>query len=232
MNTELILILIIALSIAFLFTIETYSWLIKAAAKKDKLQVTSLSNIFLYFSRAFYFIFSLSVAGYIEIYTTPSSTFLIKTFIVGFFITYILHFFSLESIKLRKKILELILISFSKFSKFRNIELSPPEKPQKTLIKEENITISTIIVTVTFSISLSAPLLLILYYHEYRLLINNLSQIINFTGTFFLLYFVDAYLYKKMDEGTLNHYIYNYVLGRSIAFLVIFLFYLLTYFLI
>ena len=209
-----------AVSLCLMFWVDTYAWFVRSnALSNGSARVIAKSNLIMYSSRAFAFVFQFSIAYYLEAFKLSAGIFEIS--LIGFFLAALIHFTTFYCEAPRRHSWRAIVFQLTAIrrwdSQIMNIEL-PPVKPWKWT----KLTMATAASTAIFGMALAIPYLLAFRNPDYRLTYGSLIQLLNFLGTLFLLYFVDPILYKRMDEGTLRETIYEYISGRIFGFFISF----------
>ena len=100
-------------------------------------------------------------------------------------------------------------------------------------ILDKKILFLTTVSSLLFSITLVGPYLLIYLMPNFKLTIISIGSIGNFLATIPLIFYVDYILYSYMDKSVLIEYLFSYILGRALGFLlfaIILTIYLLRFF--
>ena len=87
-------------------------------------------------------------------------------------------------------------------------------------VLDRKIFFLTMLSALLFSITLVGPYLLIYLIPRYKLTIISFGSIGNFLGTIPLIFYVDYIMYSYMDRVILLDYLYSYILGRAVGFLI------------
>jgi hypothetical protein len=224
--------ILIFLSIVINFFIETLSWYIKSISLPGNIAKSiSISNMILYSSRIFNYLFITSISLYID--RDYNLNLLIATLLLAMFISFFLHYFFFTSkfcvIQL-KKLICLICISNTRLY---NVVSKLSFKKLNRKILDGKVFFYTIISSFIFSSTLIIPYILTYYIPQYKLTIVSFGSIGNFLATIPLIFYVDYIMHTYMDKSILGDFLYSYILGRSLGFLlfaILFTLYLVFYY--
>ncbi|WP_339688734.1 hypothetical protein [uncultured Parasphingorhabdus sp.] len=190
------------------FLVESSSWWIKAACPTGKIGLyVSRSNIYLYFGRFFTLAYSALIALSIE--KGSQANFVSLILALGFLAAFSTHILLL----LGGKPTEITVRLLSRTLRLPSGDLQPSAHRKF----DRKIVVHTATASFCFSIGITLPLLLAVMIPQYRMSLTYAGQIVNAVGTILLLFMVDQRLFKSLDEGTLQHDLPSYSLGRAVA---------------
>ena len=200
-------------SLGLMFTVESATWFIRALAQRQKTgQMIAVSNMLLYSSRFFAFVFLLVMSFQID--TSSGWNSLWGTFVSAFVSAALLH----------------VVFFFSKWSHTqwwpaifgrRRLALVVDAKllpAPRWRVHRRRLFAAVFFSASLFGLSATMPYMLAHLYYEMRMTLASVAQIINFAGSVLLVYWVDPMLFKLMDEASLGDALFDYLLGRLIVF--------------
>jgi hypothetical protein len=209
---------LIFISIIINFFIESLSWYIKAVASPGKIAKSiSISNMILYSSRIFNYLFITSISIYVD--KNSSLKELIIIVLLAMFSSSILHYFFFTSkfaiINFKRSI-----TTISNFNnRTRNAISSLEFKNLNRDILDTRILSYTTLSSYLFSATLILPYVLTYFIPQYKLTIVSFGSVGNFLATMPLIFYVDFVLHSYMDKSILLDRLYSYILGRALGFL-------------
>jgi len=217
--------IIAASSLAVMFTVESSAWFIKSAGLKSRTaQIFALSNQYLYSARLFAFIFQFTVALQIDL--QKDQNFLWATYIAAFLIALLLHLIVFFSNWFHVTI-------WAKFFSMRKIatiaDYSQLPLPRWRIHNKE-LYAKIVFSTMLLGLSLTLPYFLANFYPGFRMTFGSIAQILSFLGAIILIYNVDPQLSQSMDNDNLRYEIYDYIHGRTCAYLLSFSYTIIFYF--
>lgn len=198
---------------AIAFLIETSSWLVRAQSIPSSLGLyVGRSNIFLYSARMFTLVFTVCLAFAVESgYHTQVILWIIAaTFLLSALLHLVMIFERSRGHLMRAVSYALVLPSNPNVgSRVRRTDLTT------------RLFMMTLVTSVVFCISLTAPIIGAILLPEYRLSVSYIGQIINFFGTIIMLFYIDQRLFGAIDQGNIDQIIMSYVVGRFFSFILV-----------
>ena len=210
--------IIIFISIIINFFIETFSWYIKAVAFPGNIAKSiSISNMILYSSRVFNYLFITSISIYVD--KNASLKELLIIVLLAMFTSSILHYFFFTS-KFAILYFKKSITTISNFNnRTRKAISSLAFKNLNRDILDKRILFYTTISSYLFSATLLMPYFLTYFIPQYKLTIVSFGTVGNFLATMPLIFYVDFVLHSYMDKSLLFDRLYSYILGRALGFL-------------
>ena len=210
--------IIIFISIIINFFIETFSWYIKAVAFPGNIAKSiSISNMILYSSRVFNYLFITSISIYVD--KNASLKELLIIVLLAMFTSSILHYFFFTS-KFAILYFKKSITTISNFNnRTRKAISSLAFKNLNRDILDKRILFYTTISSYLFSATLIMPYFLTYFIPQYKLTIVSFGTVGNFLATMPLIFYVDFVLHSYMDKSLLFDRLYSYILGRALGFL-------------
>jgi hypothetical protein len=209
---------IIFISIVINFFIETLSWYLKSISLPGNMAKSiSISNMVLYSSRVFNYLFITSISLYVD--RNLNLRLLVVTILFSMYCSFIIHLVFFTS-QYSLQILHKNFIFFLKpFSKIRSTVSQHIFYKVERRVLDIKILILTTLSSLLFSVTLVGPYLFIYFLPNYKLTIVSIGSIGNFLATIPLIFYVDYIMYSYMDKAILIDYLYSYILGRALGFL-------------
>ncbi len=201
-----------------MFTVESSAWFIRSAGLKLKTaQIFAVTNKYLYLTRLFAFIFQFIVALHIDL--KNDQIFLWGTYLSAFIIALLLHLIVFFSSRFHATI-------WAKFFSMRNIaaiaDYSQLAFPRWRIHNKE-LYAKIVFSTMLLALAVTLPYFLANIYSAFRMTFGSIAQIISFLGAIILIYKVDPQLSESMDNDNLRYEIYDYIHGRTWAYLLSFI---------
>lgn len=210
--------LLIFISIVINFFIESFSWYIKAIALPGNIAKSiSISNMILYSSRIFNYLFITSISIYVD--ENLSLKKLLIIVLIAMFTSSIFHYFFFTSKFAILCFLKSITPIFNLSNRTRKVLSTLAFKNLTRDILDKRILLYTTISSYLFSVTLIIPYVLTYFVPEYKLTIVSLGGVGNFLATIPLIFYVDFVLHSYMDRSILLDRLYSYILGRALGFL-------------
>ncbi len=208
--------LLIALSLAVSFLIETSSWCARSYADPGNIgSFIARTNIYLYGGRFFAIATQVLIGYLVDSGAVPSDT--LGIFLFGFLLTIATHMLFLGKRSLRKR-LEYLLLKLMRLHVSASPSTSTSTSTSFGRVINKRLFIATTLVSTFFALALMAPLVLASAFPEYRLTLNNSGSLINFFGMLLLLAYLDPMMYKALDDGTFGEKVESYIWGRIAGF--------------
>ncbi len=213
--------LIFFISINYL--IETFSWYIRSITQSNSIgEVISISNMVLYMSRFFNFFYVFSISFYVD--HGYDKLFILYAVYVSMIVTALFHYFFFCSGSLLKRLRQFVLFCTIPFNSIHVFFMNNEFFPLKREVLDFKVLYFTFISCFLFCISYFFPFILSSIFPNLRLTIVSIGTVGNFMATIPLVFYVDNKLYKYMDLLNLKQYLYSYVLGRTLGFILFVLF--------
>lgn len=224
--------LLIFASILINFFIETLSWYIKSISLPGNMAKSiSISNMVLYSSRIFNYLFLTTISFYVD--RNQKLEVLVITILCSMYTSFLIHIIFFTS-KFSLNLLHIFFTIITKpIKKARNSFSQLVFHIVEPKILDKKILFLTTVSSLLFSITLVGPYLLIYLMPNFKLTIISIGSIGNFLATIPLIFYVDYILYSYMDKSVLIEYLFSYILGRALGFLlfaIILTIYLLRFF--
>lgn len=210
--------LLIFVSIIVNFFIESLSWYIKAIALPGNIgKSISISNMILYSSRIFNYLFLTSISIYVD--QNSSLRELLLVVILSMFISFIVHYLFFTSKFAILYFEKLIAIVCNWNYRVKNAFSTLSFKNLNREIFDRQILLYTTISSYLFSATLILPYVVTYFIPKFKLTIVSFGSIGNFLATMPLIFYVDFVLHTYMDKTLLFNRLYSYILGRALGFL-------------
>lgn len=210
--------LLIFVSIIINFFIETLSWYIKSISLPGNMAKSiSISNMVLYSSRVFNYLFLTSISFYVD--RNQNLEVLIITILCSMYTSFLIHIFFFTSNFSLNLLHKNFTIITKPIKKIRNSFAQHVFHKVDPKILDRKILFLTTLSSFLFSLTLVGPYLLIYLMPNYKLTIVSLGSIGNFLATIPLIFYVDYIMYSYMDKSVLIEYLFSYILGRALGFL-------------
>jgi formate hydrogenlyase subunit 3/multisubunit Na+/H+ antiporter MnhD subunit len=202
-------VILMASLFALALLIETCSWLIKAKADQpSNATAISRTNIILYSSRILTLTFSIILSYSIEKNDGHNQSIAFIIFI-AFTLATAMHALLIYDLTNKNIVTEIL----SRLTYYRSIVKNRNAKFDMRFTLK--LFTCTLVATIFLGLGVTLPYVLSLHFSQYRMTMLNLSQFLNGVGTIILLFFVDSFLYKKMDAGDMHKFVSSYILGRA-----------------
>lgn len=209
---------IIFISILINFFIETFSWYLKSISLPGNMAKSiSISNMVLYSSRIFNYLFITSISFYVD--RNLNLRVLVITILFSMYSSFILHLVFFTSQSALHFLYKNFLFILKPFQKIRTTVSKHIFYKVERRVLDIKIFLLTILSSLLFSVTLIGPYLVIYFFPNYKLTIVSLGSIGNFLATIPLIFYVDYVMYSYMDKAILIKYMYSYILGRALGFL-------------
>lgn len=198
---------------AIAFLIETSSWLVRAQSGPANVGLyVGRSNIFLYSARMFTLVFTVCLAFAVESgFQTKTILWLLSSTLLLSGVVHLLILLDGPRATLMNMVSATLLLPAA-----GNVGHAPRLSDMTS-----RLFAMTLITSVVFCVSLTAPIIGAILLPEYRLSVSYVGQIINFFGTIIMLLYIDQRLFLAIDKGNINDIIMSYVVGRLMSFIVV-----------
>ena len=171
----------------------------------------------LYSSRVFNYLFITSISFYVD--RNLNLRQLVVTILFSMYSSFILHLLFFTSQSALQILHRNILFILKPFHKIRTSFSQHIFFKVERRVLDFKILLLTIVSSFLFSFTLVGPYLLIYFFPNYKLTIVSIGSIGNFLATIPLIFYVDYIMYSYMDKAILIKYMYSYILGRALGFL-------------
>jgi hypothetical protein len=201
------------LSLAVQFTIESGAWYFRAQAAREELgRMLSTASQLLYSSRLFAFGFQLVISLMVD--TRAGWTVLSESFLIGFVSAALVHLLVYHvpgTARATWRALHAVMPS--------SIDMRPELRSEPRLkVHDYGLFRRTLFATILFSVAATAPFLLAYRFTNVRMTMGSIAQMMNFLGAITIVSLVEPMLYRAIDAESLEHLVFDYLLGRFWGF--------------